>query len=265
MRPTHLDGIVFSQAEMVVLMHAVRPEDLVGIDSTELIPTTPEKHQAMIRAGIEELVARGLISIENGVHILNPELLLIARIVAFPEIVTILLKDIPEAGQQKFAYYQADQFVIEHTMPAAQIYRFATLPDVKAQIERMAFILPVQQKTGQPGYDVTLSQECFFQAREQVMVGALDAAGRMLRAEGLPAATVDALVHAMASPRFSGTVAYLKVEPPRVVDAWNIAFLQGHGSAWVILPEMEGRLHLQTITADDTSNTLFAGLQKLTA
>jgi hypothetical protein len=263
MRPTHLDGIVFSQAEMLVLMDAVRPDDLIGIDSDALIPADRGAHQNLIRAGIQELVARDLMSIEDEVHVLNSELLLIARVVAFPQIVTILLKDVPEVGRQQFTYYQADQFIVEHTMPAAQQYRFAALPDVKAQMERMTFILPVQQEPDQPSYDIEVPQDSFFHVREQVLADALDAAGQELQAQGLAPEMAQVLLHAMMAPRFSGTVAYLAVKAPRVIDARNLAFLQGHDSAWVVLPAAAGWLRLRTITADEMPEALFAGWQAL--
>jgi hypothetical protein len=265
MRPTHLDGILLSQAEMLVLMHAVRPDDLIGIDSDALIPAAPEAHQALIQAGIQQLVARGLMSIEDEVHVLDPDLLMIARIVAFPEIVTVLLKDVPEVGQQQFTYYQADQFIVEHTMPAANQYRFATLPDVKGQMERMAFILPAQQEPGRPNFDVEVPQDTFFRVRELVLAGALPAADHELQALGLAPETVQTLLDAMVKPRFSGTVAYLAAVPPRVVDARNLAVLQGQESAWTMFPSATGFLHLCTVTEDTLLEHLFEGWRSLVA
>jgi hypothetical protein len=265
MRPTHLDGILLSQAEMLVLMHAVRPDDLIGIDSDVLIPAAPGVHQALIQSGIQQLVARGLMSIEDEVHVLNPDLLMIARIVAFPKIVTVLLKDVPEAGQQQFTYYQADQFIVEHSMPAANQYRFATLPDVKGQMERMAFILPTQQEPGQPNFDVEVPQDTYFRVREQVLVSAMAAADRELKTLGLAPEMVLALLSAMAKPRFSGTVAYLAAVPPRVVDARNLAVLQGQDSAWTMLPNAAGSLRLRTVTADTLLEHLFEGWRDLVA
>lgn len=263
MRPTHLDGIVFSEAEMLALMNVVRPEDLIAIDLDALIPADKEAHEALIRTGLQQLIQRDLMSVEGDIHVLDPELLMMIQVVAFPTIVNILIKDVPEIGQQQFTYYQADQLVVEHTMPAQDQYRFAVLPDVRALMERMAFILPAQQEASRPHFAFNLPQDGYFQVRELVLAGDLTAADLTLRSLGLAPEAAQTLLHAMADPRFSGTIAYLATEPPRVVNARNLAVLQGQDSAWTMRPSTPSSLHLRTETEDTLLERLYEGWRDL--
>ena len=265
MRLLHLDGIVFSQAEMLVLMNALQPDDLIGIDSDALIPADRETHQALILAGMQQLIDRDLLVIKDGVHVLNRDLLAMAGVVAYPQIVTILLKDVPEVGQQQFTYYMSDQLIVEHTMPAAQQYRLATIPDLRAQMERMVAILPVQQQVSRPGYDFTVPQDIFFRARERVLAGELGQADDALIAAGVGAESSQALLQAMAQPLFSGTVAYMAAEPPRVVDARNMAVLQGQDSAWAVFPVSAGQFQVWTVAGDTLLERLLDEWQELAA
>lgn len=263
MRRTHLDGVVFSQAEMLALMNAVQPQDLIAIDSNALIPADTNTHRALIREGLQQLIERGLVTVEGDVYVLNPELLLIARIVAFPQIVTMLLKDVPERGLQKFVYYQASQFIVEHTMPADQQYRFATLPNVTAQMERMAFVLPASQKTDQPSFDFEMPQECFFRVRELILTDSFANADLYLKTLDLPPHAMDTLLSAMADPLFSGTIAFLAVEPPQIMDTRNLMVLQGQDSAWTILAQGSGALRLRTVAADTLLQHFFESWQEV--
>jgi hypothetical protein len=265
MQQNHLDGLVFSQAELLALMDAVRPPELLGIDTEALIPNEPERHRALILEGTEQLKARNLLSVENDVHILHSELLVIARVIAFPQLITLLLKDIPAVGQQKFVYYQADLLIVEHTMPEPGAYRFAVVPNTLAQLDRMVFVLPVGQAVEEPDYDFVLDQEVFFQARELVLSGEMERAASKLAAQGVDSGTARALLQAMESPRFSGTVAYLRVETPDVLDAVNLAVLQGERSAWVMGQIEPGvtDLRLRTVEAGEFKEVLFEALLSL--
>lgn len=235
MNREHMDGLIFSREEFLVLMDSLKPPALIGFATEDFVPASQEEHQAMIRDGIQRLIERGLLEIRDDVNVFQPELALMARVLAYPDLVFLLLRDDPGLGSRRFNYYQANQFIVEFTQPTDETFRLAGVPNTVALLNRMAYILPVSQPAAALHYDAVLSKENFFGARELVSIGDEEGAMGLLAQSILPVAA-KALVTAMVAPAFSGTVAYLRVIESTAVDGYNLAVVQGNETAWLMAP-----------------------------
>jgi hypothetical protein len=265
MAQQQMDGLVLTRAEMLALMSAVNPPGLIGIDRDELVPGDQETHRALALEGFQQLEARGLVRRQDDTYLFNPEFLLMGQVVGYPQLVSLLIKDLPNVGQQSFVFYQAEQFIVEHTMPEAEHYRLATIPNPVAQIERMAFVLPVNQDASAPRYDGVVTQEAFFQARDLINDGDRAGGARALAGGGLDQAATEALIATMEAPLFSGTVACMRINPPEVVDARNLALLQGERHAWLLEQVTPGEpvFRVRTIDSDEFKEALWVTLRGL--
>lgn len=257
MQTRTLDGLVFTRAEFLTLLAAVNPPDLIGIDADSLIPADSATHAALIREGVAQLRQRGLLTTQGDRHLIEDELLIMAGIVGYPQMVTLLIKQTPELGLQQFNYYLAEGIIIEHTMPAPEQYRLATISSLALWLDRLAFIVPVAQAASQPAYTLALPQPLLTDAQNAAQAGQSDKALRLLTTAGVMDAAAQALVTAMATPVFSGSAAFLRTDPPTIVAARDIALLQGESSAWAIYqPQPDGLVTVRTIAGDDVKEIL---------
>ncbi len=256
MQTRTLDGLVFSRAEFLTLLAAVNPPDLIGIDTDSLIPSNPATHTALVREGVEQLRQRGLLTVQGDERLIDDELMIMAGIVGFPQMVVLFIKQTPELGLQQFNYYLAEGVIIEHTMPAPEQYRLASLSSPALWLDRLAFLFPVGQDAARPPYALALSQTVLSEAQNAAQDGQTDQAYRTLSGAGVADDAAQALVTAMAAPLFSGSGAFLRTDPG-IVAARDIALLQGESSAWAIYqPEPEGSVMVRTLTGDDLKEIL---------
>jgi hypothetical protein len=251
------DGLVFTRAEFLTLLAAINPPDLIGIDADSIIPSDPATHRAMITEGVEQLRARGFVTTQGDTHLINDEVLLMAGIVGFPQMVVMVIKQTPELGLQQFTYYLAEGIIIEHTMPDVDQYRLASISSLALWLDRLAFVLPVTQADAQADYTIPIAQSLLTGAQTAAQNGQTDHALELLTTAGVAHDGAQTLVTAMANPVFSGSVAFLRTDPPNIVAARDVALLQGEASAWAIYqPEPDGLVVVRTLTGDAVKDVL---------
>jgi hypothetical protein len=262
-----MDGIILHRSEFLVLMDAVRATAVIGLDNEALFPANVEQKKAIIQEGIARLKERGWLRVENDTHALLPDLLAMAAVVANPEVVFLTVRETPEIGKQLFLHYQADRFVVEQTLPSEQEHRLASLPDVATTIQRIGHILPLAKGEGKGAFTFTMSQTQFFAAKEMVEQGKDEPAAYLFRQAGLPAEGINRLLDAMQEPQFSGTVALLKRQGDEIVDARNLAALQGPDSAWLMYQVQPGEevLRVEMGEAADLEHLLAQWFQELSS
>lgn len=257
MQTRTLDGLVFTRAEFLTLLAAVNPPDLIGIDTDSLIPTNPATHTTLVREGVEQLRQRGLLTVQGDERLIEDELIIMAGVVGFPQMVVLFIKQTPELGLQQFNYYLAEGIIIEHTMPEEGQYRLASISSLALWLDRLAFLLPVGQDATQPSYALSLAQSILTEAQNAAQDGQTDHAYRTLTGAGVADDAAQALVTAMANPVFSGSGAFLRTDPPNIVAARDVALLQGESSAWAIYqPEPDGLVTVRTIAGEELKEVL---------
>lgn len=229
-----MDGIVLSRAEFLELMAAANADTLIGIDDEQVLPNSKEEHQRLVLEGIEQLKERSLIHMEDDIHVINEELLLIGRIVAVPDLFFQITKHTPGLGRQDFLYYQYDRFIVEHTMPEPDRFRFATIPNTLALLNRVEFLLPLSEDPPEVAYDQRLEQEVFIGVQWLVERGDLDDATYILTDNDLSPEAAELLVGALNSPEFSGIVGMMRCQEGAITDGREMRVIIGEGSSWLM-------------------------------
>lgn len=244
------DGIILSLEELLVLLDAVGADELIGVDSDALLPDTREEHAKMVRAGIEQLKERGLLNVVDEVHVINSELLMVGQIFAHPQLALLIRKDVPDLGEQLFLYYQREQYIIEHTRPEPEQFRFATIPNTLALLNRIEFVLPVQDQPPAADYRFSIEQEFYLGSQWLAQRGQVEEAATVLQEQGFSAEAAQDLAGALESHDFAGAIAMLQIHNGATTDAREMAVIQADGSAWIMSHQSPGGEQVVLQTAD---------------
>lgn len=247
-----MDGIILEQSEFLLLLDAVNANELIAIDSAKVLPRDREEHRRLGLEGIEKLKDRGWLTLQDGVYMLNPDLVIMVGTVAHPTLALVVIRDIP-AGRQEFLYYRSEQAIVEFTLPAEGQYRLATLPNIEMTVARIQFLLAEDAPERDPAHSFTIDQDAFFAVREQMLAGDRATAEAILTSHDVAAATRRTLLDAMSEPLLSGTVAILRCEEDVVVDARNLAVLIGPQVAWAFQQTEAGVPQMRAETIDEAS------------
>ena len=99
--------ITLQRPELLVLLDALEVASVVGIDREDLIPDDLAAHRALVQQGHALLEKRGGLRVEpDGVIALTRDLADLARVVAFPDVASIMVRDMPGVGRQLFIHCQ---------------------------------------------------------------------------------------------------------------------------------------------------------------
>lgn len=258
---------IFSQAEMLALMLAVKTSLIPGLDNDRLVPAGQAEQKALTLQGLEILTRRGLLRVEGDTTILNGDVGLMATAVAYPQVMTIITRDTPGVGQQQFLHYRYDPVNVELTMPTLEQYRLAALPDAATALARLRQILPVTFEYDPAGIKQKLNQEVFYQVKELAESGQQVEAATTLEQAGFSSEAARLLLQAIRHPILGGTIAYLRLRDQQIVDARNLAMVQDTETAWLIQQIVPGEpiLGLETVTAAQYSTALLDTLNSLTS
>lgn len=234
-----MQEIILSRAEFLVLLDALDVGAVVGFDAATLFPEAPHEQRRLVEQGQESLATRGLLRVtSDGVHVIDSLLMLVAAVVARPDIASITVRDIPRIGQQLFLHYQSGAYLVEQTLPAEGTHRLATLPDQEALLDRLLAIFPPPTQSV-PDIRGVVSQEIFLAAKARAEEGDIIGAAALLEGALTPQGAAD-LCAAIASPVVSGTIALLRCADEEIVDARNPALLIDEQSAWTIAQSIPG-------------------------
>ncbi len=258
---------IFSQAEMLALMLAVKTSLIPGLDNDRLVPAGQPEQRALTLQGLERLKERGLLRVDGDATVLNGDVGLMATALAYPQVITIVTRDTPGVGQQQFLHYRYDPVNVELTMPSLEQYRLAALPDAATSLARLRQILPVSFEHDPAGVKQKLNQEIFFQIKNLAEAGQQVEATRLLEQAGFSAEAARLLLQAIHHPDLGGTITFLRVHEQQIVDGRDLAMVQDAQTAWLIRQVVPGEpdLSLETVTAAQYSAALLNTLNNLLA
>ncbi|HEX4202613.1 MAG TPA: hypothetical protein VHZ51_00105, partial [Ktedonobacteraceae bacterium] len=220
--------LLLERAEFLALLEAVDARAIVGIAREKLFPLDEEEHRAVVKQGIVQLGQRDLLDRDDQPR---PDLLKLVRIVAYPQIVFLVVRHVQALGPQLFLLYQSHEGIVEQTFPTEGTHRLAIIPDIPLLLARAVQILELPEVLPTRS-SVEISQEEFFQCNELARQGQSGAALEILRRAGMPAFEADALVTTMHQPVFSGDIAVLKCAHETIIDARDITILRDHTMTW---------------------------------
>lgn len=257
--------LVLNHPEFLALLDAVHARHVVGIEPASLFPSDEGERRAILAQGEAALQQRGALKRqEQGEYQLAPAFENLARVVAYPEVAVILVRNVTGVGPQLFLHYTAHDLAVEHSYPHEQAHRLAVLPDIPTMIERERYILELEE-TPQTNAAVEMSEDDFRAVRELAQHQPRERAEAFLARHGVRAADAAPLYQALAHPTFVGSVAVLRCGPEAIRDARSIFVLQGAGSAWRATQKTPGEpvLLIQSTNASDMKRQLLQYFEEL--
>lgn len=246
-----MSGITLDRSEFVVLMDAVEAQNVIGVDSNEIVPDDDTQHKALLEKGLALLKERGAVREVDDVNVMDIDLLSMAMLVANPEIAVVTSRDNPGQGQQLFFHYAAGDVIVEQTLPDEFHHRWALVPGQTGLVERLLGILPVEN-SGKPQFVGALKEEAFLEAKEQIENNQSAAGRATFEAAGIKGPALDGLVDAIAHPKFGGMIAILQVRNNEATDARNLALVQGTQAAYLFTQSASDPETIEINTTDET-------------
>jgi hypothetical protein len=251
--PMLMQELVLSHPEFLALLAMVQARQVVGMDPLSLFPASMEERRVVLEQGKAALEQRGALQNEGQTEYqLTPAFERLARTVAYPEIATIIVRNVAGVGQQLFLHYTARGMFVEQTFPTEQTHRLAVLPDISTMIERERYILAVEEG---PTTDTTLemSEDDFRTVKELAQHQPRERAEAFFTQHGAQSAEAITLSQALAHPTSIGSVAMLRCEQEKIRDARSVFVLQGAASAWRAVQKVPGvpLLSIQSTNASD--------------
>lgn len=231
-----MDGLILEQSEYLVVLNALKATNIIGINSKRLFPTDKKSHQALIAIGLEKLKQRGFIKVINNQHQLNPKLLQLISVVAYPELVIITLRDLPEIGQQIYLHYQQQQRLVEQTFPTTKQYRLGILPNIETTLDRIMKILPITNHNQTTKLNITIPQQSLFQAKSLAEDEKNNRAIQLLNTLGLNKENSIQLLNALKNPKFVGAITFIYLQQKQNTNTKTVTIVQGKNIAWQMIP-----------------------------
>lgn len=241
---------MLTQAEFLAALAAVEATALVGVDaSIPLFPEKQEEREAVLKQGRDLLEQRSHLRLA-GRSVERADLLRMVRIMAYPQVAMLIIREVIPLGRQLFTLSQSEEGIIEHTCPREGVHRLAPLPDIPALLARAARILSLPNQIPS-GISFGIEQEMFFQLHDAAQHAQHDLALEMLRRAGMLSTITEAFVNAMEQPIFGGEAVFFKCADKIIIDARDIALVRDRKTAWYIMQVIPGQPHLLVKSAHD--------------
>ena len=261
-----MDGLLLDRDEFLVLLNATGAQGVIGLNQDELFPASIDDLRRSVEVGQRKLAARGLLQqAPDGVFELSELVLMIATVVAAPDLAVISMRDVPKRGRQLLLHYLVGDFVVEQTLPAEGQHRLATLPNRAALVSRLVEFFSI--KTSLPHETQTQLPEADFNALVAEAITDRSAVFERLISAGVTAETAALLVETLVEPLLRGTVALLRIREATISDGRNPALAIGLRAAWAFFQTVPGepRVTLMTIDANRLGTLLAGWLAELSA
>lgn len=242
-----MDEIRLERPAFLALLDAVHARAIVGIAQDKLFPQDEEERRASLKQGIAQLEQRGLLQAD---HQPDPDLLRLARIVAYPQIALLIIRHVAELGPQLFLLYHSPEGTVEQTFPAEGIHRLAVISGIPLLLARATQLLSLSEQFTLRS-SVEIAQEDFFRCDHLARHEQHWSACEILQRAGMSSSSADILVDALQSSDFRGEVALLKCVNETIVDARDVVVIRGKQTSWYATQIIAGEplLLVETVNA----------------
>ena len=249
-----MQELFLTQAEFLAALDAVGATALVGVDARiPLFPQKKEEREAVLEQGRKLLEHRFASTIAPAIarrSVERADLLRMAKIIAYPQIAMIVIREIVPLGPQLFALSQSQEGIVEHTCPSERIHRLVLLPDIPTLLAHATQILSLPN---QAPSDISfeIAQEAFFQLYDAARHAQHDLALEMLQHASMLSTATEAFVNAMEQPIFGGEAVFFKCADKTIIDARDIVLVRDQKTAWYVMQIIPGQPHLLVKSAHD--------------
>ncbi len=263
----HQSGLVFTKEEFALLLDVVKADDLIGIDQSELLPTSESDHVSSVQTGIESLLKRDLMKTDenDGKYIIKPVLIEAIKTIAQPEMIVTGTRHETE-GSRFFFWYIVDSTIVEFTKPTEASYRIGSLPDAEALTNRIRFIFlgkednKEDQSLSFPRF--TLPKDEFLKINSLLNQSKFEAAKTELDKHDIPPELSTSFIEEAKYPDYSGVIAFLRTHESNIVYGRDYALLGGQTQKWLIASPVSDPETLRCEQIDEATfhSALTAGL-----
>ena len=224
-------GVELEPSEFYYLlrMHAARTA--IGLEDQGLLPATNAAADALLQEGFAKLKFHGwLRPAERGRFDLNPEVALLAAVVADPQYVVVAARQTSATEAAVAIHYLGADLIVELTLTPERHVRLAFEKDRAMLLERVeALLAPTPNPTPPARYSLPEPQF-------ETIVAAARAgspAAEPLRAAGLSAEHARSLARALETPVGDGRLAVVRVGAGEILGGRKAALHDGPGGAWL--------------------------------
>jgi hypothetical protein len=244
------EAIVISRAELLYLMDRLDAQRMVGIDMLGDDPSAfyGEKRESVIQEGRSSLIERGFVLPgENGASDKAEGMLLKCAIASFfPDSTLMVVRNIPQLGEQVLIFFRREDYILLHTFPEEHTHRMEPLDHPDRMLEILLEWFPLHQyPKGESQLFISPDRfEAFQGLAESRQEGA---AVELLQNQPMSDDEKLALVQAVENRAISGSFAVLYLEGEVIHDAFSLAVFADGKTAWA-LEQPEGSLNDQQIS-----------------
>jgi hypothetical protein len=210
---------------------------LVGLPESGYEPASHKDggHKTLLQEGRMSLIDRGLVlPSENGVGDKAEGLLLKCAVTSFfPDSVLVVVRSLPQRGDQVLLFFRRAEYLLLHTFPEEGLHRMQPIEDPHWVEEMLLDWFPLHTYVRRES-SLRLSKEGAEELRALAERGEEDAALDILADQPMASEDKLALIHAMENRVISGSFAVLYPEGREIEDAFSLAAIADDESAWLL-------------------------------
>jgi hypothetical protein len=229
--------IVISRAELIYLMDRLDAQRMVGLDVLAKDPSAfyGGNRESVIQDGRSSLIQRGLVlpSKDGGNDQAEGMLLKCAITSFFPDSALLVVRNIPQLGEQVLVFFRREDYLLLHSFPEEHTHRMEPLDDSDQVLEILLDWFPLHQYLkGKTQLHMSPGELEAFQGLAESQQE--NAAVELLQNQPLSNDEKLTLVQAVEDRAISGSFAVLYLEGEVVHDAFSLAVFADGKTAWVL-------------------------------
>ncbi len=238
--------INFTQAEFFTLVALQKIDGIFGVDLAAQLPPAISDRQAIYSQGESLLAQRGLIAVNGNQVNLQPYLLDMMQTIAQPQVVFLIVRSVPNYGNQVFNYYGRNGQYIEHTQPDHTLHRLGVVGDVKHLIARFKDIFVMFDSPAPTSPGVLVNSDLMIATFQLALKNGISDARDALADNNALNAESSRWLTCIDALAFSGTIAIAQIIEGQSTVTHDIALFCGAGQNWLLadLDNRQARLML---------------------
>jgi hypothetical protein len=222
------DVFLLTREEVRFLMGLLGAKSLLG---TDLSPS--QKHRKTSLKARTALLERGWIKATGGRDQINESILPILSTVFFPTSALMVVRDLPQVGQQVLIFLRRQQQIILHTFPEERAHRLESFSSIDKVADMLLKWFPLHRfPSGEASFLIPIDQ--FEHFKTLVEANQKQNAINVLKNSAVSSQDQERLIQTIVGRVLSGSLAVLKIVENKIMDAYSISVLAGPNSAWVI-------------------------------
>ncbi len=266
--PPATDGVVLEIAELYYLLRTHHAVAVIGLEDEGLFPPPGAAADALIDEGFAKLQFHGWLrpAERPGRFALNPEIALLAAIVANPQFVLVTARALSATERAQANHYVGADLIAELTLTPARHIRLAFVQNKATLLQRVEDLLrPTPNPLPPARY--SLPEPEFEAITALARGGAAAAALERLRGAGLSAEHAQSLTQALAAVTGDGTLFVMRTGAGEIFGGRKATVHEGPAGAWLTRREDSAStaLSIETVQPGTVSGVVESYVQALVA